>query len=294
MNMAAAGRAMGFYALGTRLAISRALGFYLLSAQLQLGRVRQLWMLLAYLLAIALAEVVTAIVDPIAGLGFHLAILLGLLWNGARAQSDAERGMFFCLTLAPVIRMSSLALPLSHLPLLYWYALAAAPVLLAVLGAARNLGYSRQDLALTIAFPRILGEALLLSPVGLLLGTVEYFILQPQPLSRTFAIGDVLPAALVLLVATGFAEELVFRGLLQHAAAGVLGEWPGIVYVTMLFAALHIGYLSVADGLFVFSLGLVLAFVRNRTGSIAGPTLLHGFVNVSLFLTTPLLLAPKL
>src|SRR2546425_222171 len=131
---------------------ARALTFYALALQLELqGAITAAakWpLLIAYLLAVSSAEVVTAIVNPIAGLVLHLAILMALLWNGARAPSDSERGLFFCLTLAPIIRLSSLTLPLARLPLLYWYGLAAAPVLLAVLAASRNLGYSRQDLGL--------------------------------------------------------------------------------------------------------------------------------------------------
>ena len=69
------------------------------------------------------------------------------------------------------------------------------------------------------------------------------------------------------------------------AAVGV----PGLVYVSALFAVLHIGHLSVADVMFVFLVGLVFASLVRRTGSLFGVTLAHGATNIGLFLVFPFL-----
>ena len=94
--------------------------------------------------------------------------------------------------------------------------------------------------------------------------------------------------ALILLVATGFAEELIFRGVLQRVCGVVFGGW-GLVYVSALFAVLHVGYLSAADVAFVFAIAMFFSWVVKRTGSLLGVTLSHGITNIFLFLVVPLL-----
>jgi len=279
-------------------AASRAAGFYGLSVQLRLRHIgipgERDKLVLAYLAAILMAEVVTAAVNATFGLGLHAAILLTLLWSGARARSEADRNLWFCLTLAPLIRLCSLSLPLSSFPRAYWYAVAIAPVLLATLVAARTLGYTRRAVGLTLPWPDVVTQIFLLVPLGIILGYVEYLIIQPQALARSLSLGNVWQPALVLFLATGFGEEIVFRGLLQHAAIRALGPVAGILAITVLFTALHIGYLSISDALFAFMVGLFLALLARWTRSIAGPTVLHGCINLSLFLLTPLWLAPAL
>jgi len=92
--------------------------------------------------------------------------------------------------------------------------------------------------------------------------------------------------ALILLVFTGFLEEYIFRGLMQRAAGAVMARF-GLIYVSLLFAVLHIGYRSLADFAFVFCVGLGFSLVAQRTRSIWGVTLAHGLTNITLFLIYP-------
>jgi membrane protease YdiL (CAAX protease family) len=50
---------------------------------------------------------------------------------------------------------------------------------------------------------------------------------------------------------------------------------------------LHVGWLSILDLLFVFSIGLFFGFVVLKTGSIMGVSISHGITNVVLFLVAP-------
>jgi len=99
----------------------------------------------------------------------------------------------------------------------------------------------------------------------------------------------VLPIALMLAATTGFVEEFVFRGVLQRAAAESIGGWRGIIYVNVLFAAMHMGFQSWIDVLFVFAVAMFFAWAVKRTGSLLGVTLAHGITNVMLFLVIPFL-----
>jgi membrane protease YdiL (CAAX protease family) len=92
--------------------------------------------------------------------------------------------------------------------------------------------------------------------------------------------------ALILMACTGFGEELVFRGLLQQVASDALGRWAG-PYVAVLFAVLHVGYLSFADVVFVFAIALFFGWAADRSRSIVGVTVAHGLINIALFLVVP-------
>ncbi len=248
---------------------------------------------LGYLAAVTLAEVLTSVASPRVGLPIDAVILWALVLQGARTQSAPLRALLWSMTVGPLIRILSLTLPLAGFPIRYWYAIVGVPVFAATFVAARTLGYSRHDLGLVVR-PRNLPLDLAMLPVGLALGVVEYLILQPRPLANSLNVAEIWIPALILALATGLEEELVFRGLLQRAAIQSLGLTGGILYVTALFTALHIGYLSAADLAFVFLVGLFFAAITLRTGSILGATLAHTGVNVGLFLIWPFLLPAML
>jgi membrane protease YdiL (CAAX protease family) len=239
------------------------------------------------LAAITLAEIVTAMVDARFGLPAHAAILGLLVTLGARTSDFAKRELYWTLTLAPVIRIGSLCLPLGQLPLLSWYPLIGVPIFTAAFVAARKLGYRPAMIGLTLRASD-LPRQLALVPVGAILGIGEYLIFRPAPLADEFTFEAIWLPALILLIFTGFEEELIFRGLMQRAALRALGRW-GLVYTNLIFAVLHIGYESILDLVFVFLVGMLFSVFALRTRSIFGVTLAHGAVNISLFLILPFL-----
>jgi len=81
-------------------------------------------------------------------------------------------------------------------------------------------------------------------------------------------------------------EEFMFRGVLQRSAVEVFGSW-GIVYVSLLFAIVHLIHRSVIDLALVFVISLFFGWVVKKTGSLLGVTLSHGITNVLLYLVLP-------
>ena len=241
---------------------------------------------LAYLAAIAVAEILTAFAPTRAGLVAHAAVLLGMLIHAARVEGKKEQAFLVSLAFAPLIRVISLSLPLADLPLLYWYPITSIPLFAAVLIAAPTLGYRWPDLGLNL---RRWGLQLVIGLSGIALGVLEYWILRPEPLVSTFEWRALLWPALILLVSTGLLEEMIFRGLLQRASMDVLGVW-GIGYVAILFAVLHTGYQSLLDVIFVLVVGLAFGWIVHRTRSLLGVTLAHGLTNIVLFLIMPFVL----
>jgi hypothetical protein len=241
---------------------------------------------LAYLAAIAVAEILTAFAPARTGLVAHAAVLLVVLIHAARVEGKKEQAFLVSLAFAPLIRVISLSLPLADLPVLYWYLITSIPLFAAVLIAAPTLGFGWPDLGLNL---RRWGLQLVIGLSGIAFGVFEYWILRPDPLVDTLEWTALLWPALILLISTGLLEEMIFRGLLQRASLDVLGVW-GIGYVAILFAVLHTGYKSLLDVLFVGAVGLFFGWVVHRTRSLLGVTLAHGLTNIVLLLVLPLIL----
>ncbi len=96
----------------------------------------------------------------------------------------------------------------------------------------------------------------------------------------------------VNLGVTVLAEELLFRGLLQHHLVNWLGAWQGITLTALLFAAVHVPFsplFAVVAGL----AGLGYGLIYHLSGRISLAIALHGAVNLLhlLLLSYPLRLA---
>ena len=241
------------------------------------------WIFWAYLLLITAAELITTFVQPRSGLVLHAGILVVLIVHAAIAPSDREGNLTLCLTVAPLIRILSLSLPLFDFPRMLWYPLVAIPLLVWTTMATRHLRVSRHELGL---HGRDLLPQLLLMGMGFGLGITAYNFLRPPPLLSSFTRTTVWLPALSLMVCTGVLEEVIFRGLLQSTAPAVLGR-GAFVYVSLLFAALQIGFRSIPQVGLALSMGLVFAYIVHRSRSIVGVALAHGTANVTLLLIMP-------
>jgi hypothetical protein len=243
------------------------------------------WFFWVVLPLVAAAEIVTALVSPQAGLALHALLIMMLAVYRALARGREEQTFALALLMAPLTRILSLALPLDRFPQIAWYAIASAPLLVAAAIITHKLGLSRGELGLHTGG---LGLQLMVSAGGLGLGAGAYVILRPEPLVASWSWGDLWLPALILLVCTGLAEEMIFRGMLQWAAVPVLGP-QALLYGAILFAVLQIGFLSPAHVCFTCGVGLMFACVRHWSGSIIGVSLAHGFTNIMLFLVMPYL-----
>jgi membrane protease YdiL (CAAX protease family) len=224
------------------------------------------------------------------GVAVDALIFLGLLWRGALG-GPAEQRLYWSLALVPLLRVFSLSLPIAGLPPFWWYPCIGAPLVLAVALTARAVGYGAADLGLRWRW-RQLPLHLLVGLIGVPLGAVEYLILFPAPLVPALEWRAAWLPAVVLLISTGFAEELLFRGLMQRAWSAVYGPVVGPLLVTTMFASLHLGHASWPNLALMFFVGALFALVAARTGSIWGVSLAHGLTNVVLFLVAPFTLGP--
>jgi uncharacterized protein len=239
----------------------------------------------AYIVLIAFAEMVTSFISPIYGLFIHSMLLVSLLGLSAMWQKNSQTtNPFLCLSIAPLIRVFSLSLPLEYLPSYAWYLIAGIPMLMSAIIVMRLQGLTAKDVGLTVNKPAIQFCILF---TGIPFGVTEYYILKPSSVLPSFSALSLVLLAVGFIVATGFVEELVFRGVFQNTAIKAFGTKYGLLVVSIIFAALHIGWLQVWDVVFVFLIGLFFSVLAFKTGSIAGVSISHGLTNVFLFLIMP-------
>jgi membrane protease YdiL (CAAX protease family) len=265
---------------------------------------------LAYIAFVAGAELVVALVDPLWGLVFYYVILLALIIGSVILSQDTTQGwlialnnrimtnsgssswedhfprrMILALGLIPLFRIIGLSMPLAEFTQIYSYLLVSIPLLAGILVVATALNFEPKDIGITI---RAVPLQLLIALAGVGLGLVDYFILKPEPLIHVFRWQEMIGPALILLFATGFVEELAFRGVMQRST-GILGSW-GWVYIAALFAVLQIGQGSALHCLFALLVALLWGWTVKRTGSILGVVLSHGLLNIALYLIFPFIL----
>lgn len=95
------------------------------------------------------------------------------------------------------------------------------------------------------------------------------------------AAGQILPLAAALGIAAPVSEELVFRGFLFRGwAASRLGPAGAVLLTSALWAAVHTQYDPPILAA-IFGFGLLLGWLRHRSGSVLLPMLLHGLHNLA-------------
>jgi len=260
-----------------------------------------------FALCITLAEILVSLVNVRIGMLLHAFLLVALLiqaslvwYRDSRAAGPVDdpesewlvRGtpgyrFYIALTLAPIIRIISLAIPMWNLPVMYWYLVTGAPLIITAFVIIRVAGYRPEEVCLRWGRGwQQAGVAL----VGVPLGWLEFQILRPQSLLPGGNMGMLVLAGFILLVFTGFVEEIIFRGVMLRAADDYLGKTHSLFYVSFIFAVLHIIHFSLLDVVFVFGVAVLFTFFVRRTGSLLGVTIAHGITNIMLYLVWPLLL----
>ncbi len=260
--------------------------------KLRLGARRGALILVPYLALITLAELAVTFVNPVLVFPLHggmiavLAIHLAMLGRAAQRDSSARylSALLLTLILSPLIRLISLTLPLPQLPSPHQFLFAGIPMSIGAFMVARYVGFRPTWIGLIWR-----GTAWQLVAVtgSVAIGFVEFVILRPEPLGDfPWTAAGALPA-LSVMFATGFPEELIFRGMMQTAARPLIGAGWNVLYVSLFFAALHLGYQSFVDLIFVFAVSLFYGWIFERSRSIVGVSIGHGLANAILFFVAP-------
>ena len=171
-------------------------------------------------------------------------------------------------------------MPMADIPRIWWFVIISIPLFAVTITVMRILGYSVVEVGISF---RMLPMQLAVALTGLLFGLAEYSILLPEAMIDELTWQELWLPASILLVCTGFLEEFIFRWVIQRSATEVFGYW-GILYVSLIFTFLHVGFLSWLGVTFVFFVSLFFGWVVKKTGSILGVAISHGITNIVLYL----------
>jgi membrane protease YdiL (CAAX protease family) len=207
-----------------------------------------------------------------------------LVHSSIISENNDFSNLLRSMMILPMIRIIGLSVPLMQVPALYWFPIIAIPLFAASFTLIRVQKINRKDLGLTFGNIPV---QLAIASTGILLGFVEYEVLGVKPLISTFDPIMILFASIILLISTGFAEELLFRGILQRNAEKIAGKVFGLLYTSLLFTSLHIGWHSFIDLAFVFGVAMFYGYMFQKTRSLFGITLSPGLSNTVLFLIMP-------
>lgn len=237
-----------------------------------------------YVLALIIAEVTVTYINKETGLVIEALILMALLVNSSLKVSYNYSVLLRSMMALPMIRIIGLSIPLLQIQSLYWFPIIAVPLFAAAYTIMKNQGLTRQHIGLIWGNKKV---QFLIALTGIFLGTIEYIILQPKPLIAVLNPVNLITASIILIISTGLAEELLFRGIIQKNAENSFGIFLGLLYTSVLFTALHIGWNNIYDLAFVFGVALFYGYAFQKTRSIVGVTLSHGISNSFLFLIVP-------
>lgn len=174
------------------------------------------------------------------------------------------------------------------------------PVVIANIPFGLGLDYQSWGGALIIAAIQIallfmLGRLLKRQPNASQIGLLALSWIGLAGESRVHPGGKALAEFLTYGLFVGFGEEIIFRGYIQSRLNEAFGKpfqffgvpfgW-GVVIASALFGLTHVGIIASlisrqadlqwAWGLWTFFGGLVFGFVREKSGSVLAPALLHG------------------
>jgi membrane protease YdiL (CAAX protease family) len=194
-------------------------------------------------------------------------------------------------------RMSQAVLEVSQSPLGLLSTVSATMILFAgaaAVAAALSPVPWRERLRLrrpTISPPGVLVHICGVLGIGLVFGSLMALDLLPQSPALT-ELGHLIEGltgptllafVLVIGIAPGIAEELLFRGYIQTRFSQRWGPGQGIFWTSVLFGVMH---MDLVHGMFAFALGLYLGYLTERTGSIRPAIICHAGNNVFSTLTT--------
>lgn len=243
------------------------------------------WTAWVYLAVIAIAELLVNFVSPRTGFILYIVLMFTLFWHSAVIWDSPLCKFLASLSLIPIIRIVGLSLPLTNISRIYWYLLVSIPLFVAVITALITLKLSVQAIGLTLS--NILLQ-IVVGLLGLALGFITYQLVQPAPLIDGLSLRQIILAAVILLICTGFLEELIFRGILLHTARQNINRASG-VYIAILYAVLQMGNKSWTLVLLSFASALLFSWIVIRTRSIVGVAIAHGLTNIMFFLVMPTL-----
>jgi membrane protease YdiL (CAAX protease family) len=253
------------------------------AAVLHHGRRRGVWVFTSAFIA---TELLADIGSPGAAAWIDAALATLMIGWYLGHRPTPETNLTLGLTVLPLMRLFSFTSVVTALPLAASYVTTSVPVIVAVAFVARTLGLSGGQVGgkrTSVAWLPIAAAV-----AGVPLGLGGYLTLGPWPSITPFAWLPMVGAATALAFAA-FAEELVFRGLLQILAQQTFACWPAsVTFASALFAVMYLGSGAPAYALYLGVVSLLWGWAVLRTKSLWPAVTGHALFAVSAGVFWPL------
>jgi len=228
---------------------------------------------------IVLAEILILLNRYISLLLYSVVILAVLFYL------TITRGVYRCrsaisILLLPILRFVNLSTPVFFPYTIYWLPIVYLPIFLSIYTIIRALdlkieeiGFSLKKLYIYIPFGVI---------IGFLFAIVEFKILKPNNLIPIPGLTGFLTLFIVMFMFVAFAEELMFRSVLQTSFEKDFGLIKGLILAAGLFAIVHIKY-GLLEFVFTFFAGLIIGYLFQKTRSLPFVVMIRGTADVMIF-----------
>lgn len=236
-----------------------------------------------FILSVTAAEITTTYYSLDLGLLMHTLILGLVVFYGTLSYKEKDFSVFLiAISFVPLIRMLSAAVPTIIITQRYWFVAIYVPLLVAAFLFIKLFSVNKSEIGIK-SFDK---TQLIIASTGFFFGYLEYLILSP-PAMAELLVENLISLGIIMIICTGFAEELIFRGLIFTKTEKIIGTVNALLYTSLIFMVMHIPWKSFPDLIFVFFVGFFYGVVFIRTRNLFGITLSHGITNIMLFVVMP-------
>lgn len=237
--------------------------------------------LLLTLLAIFIAEGLFFFQYFKIGMYMHILTLITLSLTACRIKDNDTSNLIQVLALLPLFRILNNTMPIFFTQTLYVFPFIYGPIFISLYYLAKHQKFSNQELGLS--FKNIYLYIPLSIILGLILGKMEYSIINVESMIPVPNVQNLIIFSMIMIIFTGFAEELLFRSIIQTRFEQVIESKGGLIITSLLFGAMHSGYGTVYEIIFTASVGFFLGYLFQKTRSLIFIAITHGMINIFLF-----------
>jgi membrane protease YdiL (CAAX protease family) len=187
--------------------------------------------------------------------------------------------------LIPLIRIISVAIPLSGIPEGFEFIAVSIPLFITGVIIAKIVGLTYTDLGFKFDG---LHNKLLIGLLGILLGFAKFLLFQPGEKDISTVPEGLLMWVFILLF-LGFLEEFLYRGIIYIILLRVLSHKEAVYFTSFLYATLTISTKSFVNVLFAFLVSIIFCGLFTRYKSLTGLYLAHGLMNITFYVICPLI-----
>ena len=250
---------------------------------IKLSKSNNLFFLL-FVIFIAITEILVACGNILISVFIYLFVFISLLIIALYKYQESAYSLYLTLTLIPLIRIISVAIPMTGVPEALGYAAVSVPLFITGIMVAKMVGLTPNVMGFNL---NQLRKQLLIALLGFPLGFIEFFIAKPNVKISTGTTGEIFIWVLNLIVCAGLLEEFLFRGILLNTILKFQNDKKAIYFISLLYAAMTISGKSFLNVIYAFLISLLFCRLFGWLKSILGLSLAHGLINITLYIICP-------